>query len=390
MPETHAKLSASGSAKWLNCPGSIELEAQFPESTSDFAEEGTKAHALGELKINLELGNITRNKYTREVKKLGDIPGDMEDYIEAYKDYVIEQYHSKKAISNTVSIAVEMHLDFSKYVPMGFGTGDVVIAYNGGVQVIDLKYGKGIKVDATCNSQLRLYGLGALNEYDFLYDINKVEYTIYQPRIANISTYIENITELKEWGNNIVIPAAKKALTESAMCCAGEYCDSHFCKARAVCIAYNEKRLKLAKYDFIRPNKLSNEELANILEIAPKIRSWCEIIETYVIDKALQGEKFPGYKLVEGRSNRKYVDEEKAKSILLEKGYGISDITTSKLKSITEMTKLLGPGEFNELLRGLVIKPQGKPTLVPETNKRPELGSMVSALNDFGEDIDEQ
>lgn len=384
MPDIHAKLSASGSAKWLNCPGSIALEEQFPDSTSVYAEEGTKAHALGELKINLALGNITRNKYTREVKKLGDIPADMENYIEGYKDYVIEQYNTRKAGNKSVTIAVEQKLDFSEYVPGGFGTGDVVIAYDGGINIIDLKYGRGVPVSAELNPQLRLYGLGACGEYDFLYDIGIVIYTIYQPRLDNISTYIETSETLHDWGNEIVKESAKKALGDDAQCIAGEYCDSHFCKARAVCRAYNEQRMKLAKYDFIKPNELTNEEIADVLEIAPKIKSWCEVVESYVIDRALNGDKFPGYKLVEGQSRRKYSDENAVISTLFENGYALEDYTDCKLKSITKMTELLGSDKFNELLGRFIIKPKGKPTLVPETDERPEIGSTASAISDFG------
>lgn len=388
MPDVHARLSASGSAKWLNCPGSIALEEQFPDKASEYAEEGTKAHALGELKINLALGNITRNKYTREVKKLGDIPADMEEYIESYKDYVMEQCNARKAKGGPISATVELRLDFSEYVPGGFGTGDVVIAYEGGIQIIDLKYGKGVPVSAEMNSQLRLYGLGAYEEYDYVYDIRELIYTIYQPRLDNISTYRESTEALLKWGEDVVKPGAVEALKENAPCIAGEYCDSHFCKGRAVCRAYNEKRLALAKYDFIRPSELSKEEIADILEIAPKIKSWCEVVQAYVTDRALQGEKFPGYKLVEGRSNRKYTDEEMVMNALLSKGYDISDITTVKLKSVTEMVKLLGADKFNSILGDLVVKPQGKPTLVPETDKRPELGSTEAALRDFGVDRD--
>lgn len=388
MPEVHARLSASGSAKWLNCPGSIAMEEQFKDESSTYAEEGTKAHALGELKINLALGNITRNKYTREVKKLGDIPADMEDYIEGYKDYVIEQYNTRKAGNKSVSIAVEKRLDFSDYVPGGFGTGDVVIAYEGGIQIIDLKYGKGVPVSAEMNSQLRLYGLGACNEYDYIYDIGILIYTIYQPRLDNISTYIETADSLIRWGEDTVKAAAEKATSEDAECIPGEYCDSHFCKARAVCRAYNNKRMELAKYDFIKPNKLTNEEIADVLEMAPKIQSWCEIVQAYVIDRVLHGEKFPGYKLVEGRSNRKYSDEDAVISALFESGYDIDDYMDRKLKSITKMTEFLGVDKFNELLGKFVIKPQGKPTLVPETDKRSEMGSAASAARDFGVDAD--
>lgn len=388
MPEVHARLSASGSAKWLNCPGSVALEEQFPNVSSEEAKEGTKAHALGELKINLELGNITRNKYTRVVKKLGEIPEAMEEYIEDYKDFVIEQYNSKKAKSSSVTIAIEQRLDFSNYAYKGFGTGDVVIVYEGGIQIIDLKYGIGVRVDAKLNPQLRLYALGAINEYDYLYSIDKAEYTIYQPRLNNISSYAEDATELLSWGMNTVIPAAKKALTENAQCCTGEYCDSHFCKARAICRAYNEKRQELAKYDFIKPAKLTNEEIADVLEIAPKIKSWCEVVEAYALEKSLQGEKFPGYKLVASASRRKYSDENAVISVLSENGYDVDNYINKKVKSISDLTKLLDSEAFNTLIAPLIITPGGKPKLVPETDKQPELGSTASAINDFGIDAD--
>lgn len=388
MPEVHARLSASGSAKWLNCPGSIAMEEQFPDRSSDDARLGTKAHALGELKINLELGNITRRKYTSGVKKLGDIPADMEDYIEKYKDYVIKQYNARKAGNKTVSIAVEKRLDFSEYVPGGFGTGDVVIVYEGGVDIIDLKYGIGVEVSAEKNSQLRLYGLGACDEYDYIFDIESLSYTIYQPRLDRISTYSEAYDTLCKWGNEVVKINAEKALSENAECFAGEYCDKGFCKARAVCRAYNERKTELAKYDFVRPNKLTNEEIADVLEIAPKIKSWCEIVQAYALEKAQQGEKFPGYKIVEGQSRMKYSDEDAVISTLSESGYDIDDYMDRKLKSITKMKESLGIDKFNELLGKLLIKPQGKPTLVPETDNRPEMGSAVSAAKDFGVDAD--
>lgn len=389
MPEMHAKLSASGSEKWLNCPGSIALEEQFPDVQKDYTIEGTKAHALGELKINLELGNISKNKYTRELKKLGDIPNEMEDYIEAYKDYVIEQYNTRKAASSSATISVEHRLDFSNYVPEGFGTGDVIIAYDGGIQIIDLKYGKGITVSAELNSQLRLYGLGAINEYEYLYDTDILIYTIYQPRVReNISTYIEKSDTLIKWGNEIVRPAAEKALSKDAECFTGEYCDSKFCKARAVCRAYNEKMQELAKYDFIKPAKLTNEEIADVLEIAPKIEKWCEVVKTYANERALQGEKFPGYKLVASTSRRKYSDENAVISILSKNGYDVDNYINKKVKSISDLTKLLGAEKFNAFIAPLIITPEGRPVLVPETDLRPELGSTAGAIKDFGVDED--
>lgn len=381
MPDVHAKLSASGSAKWLNCPGSIELESGFPDETSEYAAEGTKAHSLGELKINLELGNISKAKYTRDVKKLGDVPADMEDHIEGYKNFVIERYNAKK---KNATIAIELRLDFSRYVPEGFGTGDVVIVTDDEIEIIDLKYGKGVVVSAEENPQLRLYGLGAYEEYEYLYSPKKITYTIYQPRIDNISSWSESINELIKWGKDTVVPAADAALEYNAECKAGEYCDSHFCKARAVCRAYNQQKLELAKYEFTSPNKLTNDEIAEILHQASGLKKWVEVVEAYAIEEAIKGAEFPGWKLVEGKSSRKYSDESKAKEALLKAGYEENDIVTVKLKGITDMGKLLGK-EFDNIIGEFVIKPQGKPTLVDVKDKRPALNSVQAAISDFEE-----
>lgn len=386
MPDIHAKLSASGSAKWINCPGSVSLESEFPDKSSEYASEGTLAHSLCELKLNLALGNITKTKYTRDVKKLGEIPADMEDYTEGYKDFVMEKYRAK----NSPTIAVEVRLDFSKYVPGGFGTGDAVIATDDEIEVIDFKYGKGVRVDAEENSQLRLYGVGALAEYEYLYEPQKVTYTIYQPRIDNVSVWTESVEDLTEWAENTAAPCAESALKEDAPCIAGRYCDSHFCKARAVCRAYTQMQTELARFDFKRPEKLTPEEIAEVLRQAGSLKKWVEVVEAYAIDEALKGTDFPGWKVVEGKSNRKYADEAAVFTALVQAGYSENDISVKRIKTITDMTKTIGKDDFKTLLEdaGLVIKPQGKPTLTDISDKRPALNSTMAAAEDF-KDIQE-
>lgn len=380
MPDIHAKLSASGSAKWLNCPGSIEMESEFPDVTSKYAEEGTQAHSLGELKVNLALGNITKAKYSREVKKLGEIPADMEDYIEAYKDYVIERYNSA---GKGAAVAVELRLDYSDYAPGGFGTGDAVIASDDCLEIIDLKYGKGIEVSAEENSQLRLYALGAYEEYGCIYDFDNIKYTIYQPRKDNINSCTEPLQDLIEWGEAIVKPSAARALLPSQECIPGSYCDKCFCKARAVCRAYNDEKFKLAEYDFKEPSKLTKEEISVVLEYSEKISKWVEVVKAYAADKALKGECFPGYKVVEGISKGKYSDEDAVKKALKAKGYDECDFTKTQLIGITELKKIIGKDDFEGIVKKYIIKPVGKPTIVPETDKRPAINSTESAVKDF-------
>lgn len=390
MPDVHARLSASGSAKWLNCPGSVSLESEFPDKSSPEANEGTVAHALGELKINYALGDVTRNQFIRRCNKLArennceELPADMQEYTDSYCNYVMEVYHKHKSRSGDTTIAVEKKLDFFNYVPDGFGTGDCVIVSDGILDIIDLKYGKGVLVESDDNPQLKLYALGALEEYDYLYGIKEVHCTIYQPRKDNISVSVISVKDLREWGESIVRPRAKLALNENSECIAGKYCDSHFCKARAVCRAYNAKRQELAKYDFAAPAKLSVEEIADILEIAPQISKWCDLVQAYALDRVIHnGVKFPGFKLVEGTSRRKIVDAANAEKTLLENGYTEDEIIKKSLIGLKDMEKLVGKELLTELIGKYIVKPVGAPCLVPETDKRPELGSTNSARVDF-------
>ena len=388
MPDIHARLSASGAKKWINCPGSIQLEENFEDKPSQFAEEGTNAHALGEAKIRLATKEYNRTKYHNAIRNL-EITEDMEDYAESYKIYVIERYNSALQKTPDAILMLEQRLDFSKYVPDGFGTGDAVIIAEGKLEIIDLKYGKGVEVSAVDNPQLRLYALGAYEAFDMLYGFDTVEMTIYQPRLDNISSENISVAELLEWGESVK-KAAQLANDDSVIeCVAGKHCDTGFCKARPVCRAYAEERQKMAVYDFKSPAMLTVAEIADIIEQSASLEKWAKLVCDYALEQAYKhGVEYPGYKVVEGRSNRKYSkpDSEVAK-ILTDNGYQESDILVHKLKGITDIEKLLGKKTFAEVLGSYVVKPPGKPTLVCSEDKRPAINSAMQAQEDFKNDI---
>lgn len=390
MPDVHARLSASGSKKWINCPASVAMEEKFPDKGSEFAKEGTTAHSLAELKIRYALGQLTRVAYHKAADLL-DTDEDMQDYTDSYRDFVIERYNAARALSPDTMLLVEQRLDFSDYVPDGFGTGDAVIISGGKTEIIDLKYGKGVPVAAEDNSQLMLYSLGALVAYDWLYNISKVRMTIYQPRIDNIDTAGITADELYDWGE-WVSSRAGLALGSAAFCSAGKHCDDGFCKARPTCRAYNEHKQSLAYLDFKPPDELTAEEIAEVLDSADSLAKWAKTVSDFALDSALNhGVKYPGYKLVEGRSNRTYTDEAAAeKAVLDNTDLTEDDIIIKKLKGITEMENLLGRKQFGTVLSGLVVKPQGKPVLVRSEDRRPELNTAEKAAEDFKNIIDKR
>lgn len=374
MPETHAKLSASGAKKWINCPLSVKMESEIPDKESTYAAEGTTAHALSEAKLKLATKQLTRVQYHKAIKDL-NITEDMEEYTDAYRDFVIERLNAAKALTPDAELKIEQRLDFSDWVPGGFGTGDAVIISDGTVEVIDLKYGQGIRVSAQDNPQLRLYGLGALAAYDFLYDIDTITMTIFQPRLDHCDSETLALKELKDWGEYI---REKATLADSGEgeCVAGKHCDEGFCKARAICRAYANEKLRLAPMDFKPPAQLTNDEIAEIIDQSEKLANWAKTVKDYALEQALNGEKYPGFKIVEGRSNRKYSkSDEEIGSILENAGYREDDIYTKNILGISKMESFLSKKTFKEVLGDYIIKPQGKPTLVPVEDSRPEWNS---------------
>lgn len=390
MPDVHAKLSASGAKKWINCPASVTLESGFPDTVSAYAAEGTAAHTLGEAKLRLATNQITRVQYHKLIKDL-EITEDMEEYTDTYRDYVLERYNALKGEFPDTTIQLEQLLNFSEWVPGGFGTGDAVIIGGDTVEIIDLKFGKGIRISAAQNPQLRLYALGAVSEYGFLFDIQKIRTTIFQPRLDNIDTEELTYEELLAWGKEIV-PKAVLADKGSEKCHAGRHCDDGFCKARPICRAYAEEKCRLAAKEFKPPAELSIDEIAEIIDQSERLATWAKLVKDYALDQAVnKGISYPGFKVVEGRSNRKYAvpDEEIAK-VLTKEGYSEQDIYKKELLGISKMEALLSKNKFNEILGGYVIKPQGKPTLVPAEDKRPEINTAEKAAEDFKDTIEKE
>lgn len=383
----HAKLSASGSSRWLKCTPSVQLEEEFEETTSVFAEEGTAAHELSELFLQLHFEQINKRTFTRRYNKFkkenGYYSEGMEEYVKTYVEVVVERANETFATSPDAQVLLEQQLDFSQWVPEGFGTGDVLIIGDGTLEVVDLKYGKGVPVSAEGNSQMRLYALGALDQYGFLYDIERVRMTIVQPRLDNLSTDEVSSDNLLKWAEEEVKPKALMAWNGDGEFVAGDHC--RFCRAKAVCKARADHNLKMAMYDFRSPDLLTHEEIGQILHKAEELKRWAKDVQDYALVQAEEhGAKFSGWKLVEGRSNRKYTDEKAVKDRLLSSGYVEDEIFKPReVLGISAMEKTIGKKKFAELLEGLVIKPSGKPTLVPESDKRPELNSIDSAIEDF-------
>ena len=368
----HAVLSASASKRWLNCTPSAKLNAEISDITTEYAKEGTDAHELAEYKVNQLLGIKADNP----AENLDYYNQEMEDCTDIYAQYVAEQMSQ---YSSPV-VMVEQRLDFSRYIPGGFGTGDCIIVADDTLTVVDFKYGKGVAVEAEYNPQMMLYALGALEIFSILYDINEVKMVIFQPRIENISEFSMPISDLMSWAENELRPKAKLAAKGEGEFCAGEHC--RFCKVKATCRKRAEYNLAIAKYDFAPPDMLEDSEIEMILERADALTAWAADVKEYALSEALKGRKWNGYKVVEGRSNRKYTDEKMAVAVV--KKAGKDPYSEPKILGITEMTKLLGgKKKFDELLSKYVCKPQGKPTLVPESDKRKE---WSSAENDFQED----
>jgi hypothetical protein len=371
----HAILSASGAYRWMNCTPSARLELEFDDNAGEAALEGTAAHALSEHKLRKALGEKTKRPTSAYDS------AEMENYTDDYVEFILEAIEEAKKSCSDPLILIEQKLDFSKYVPEGFGTGDIVIIADKTLHIIDFKYGQGVLVSAEDNPQMKLYALGALGLFDGIYDISTVLMTIYQPRRENVSTWELEKEELYKWAEVILKPKAKLAFAGDGNYCSGEWCQ--FCRAAVKCRARAEAKMKLAAFEFALPPLLTDEEIAEILSSIGDLTSWANEIMAYATDAAVNhGKEWPGFKVVEGRSNRKYKDEEKVAEVAKKAGY--KDIYRQSLITLTQMEKLMGKAKFNEVLGELIIKPPGKPTLVPVTDKHTEI-NVSSAKNDFME-----
>lgn len=371
----HAVLSASGSHRWLNCTPSARLELEFENTGSEAAREGTAAHALCEHKLKRAL-------HMRSRRPASDYDSDeMEECTDAYVDFVMEQYETAKQVCEDPVILIEQRLDFSCYVPDGFGTGDCLIISDDRLHIIDFKYGMGVLVEAENNPQMKLYALGALAVYDALYDIREVSMTIFQPRRESVSTWTIPVEDLKVWAENELKPRAKMAYDGEGEYLPGEWCT--FCRAAVRCRARAEEKLKLAQTEFRMPPLLTDAEIEDILAVLPDLTKWANEITTYALDAALNhGKEWNGFKVVEGRSVRKYRDEAAVAEAAKEAGY--KDIYRQSLIPLTEMQRLMGKDRFEEILGGLITKAPGRPTLVPKSDRRPAM-SVSNAINEFYE-----
>lgn len=368
----HAFLSPSGSHRWLNCTPSAMLESEFPDGSSSAAEEGTAAHAFCEHKLKKALRR-------RSKRPVSDYDSDeMQEYTDSYVDYVLEQLEVAKQTCKDPMVLIEQKVDFSEYVPDGYGTADCIIVSDDTLQIIDFKYGH-ILVTVEENPQLMCYSIGALNLFDSLYDIKEVTMHIFQPRRENVQSWTIPVDELKAWAENELKPKAQMALNGEGEYHPGEWCQ--FCKAAVRCRARAEEKLRLAQQEFKMPPLLTDSEIEEVLTILPDLTKWADGILAYATDAAVNhGKEWSGFKVVEGRSVRKYKDEELVAQAAKDHGY--TDIYRQSLITMTEMQKLMGKKQFDQILGDLIVKPQGKPTLVPVTDKRTAM-NVTNANNEF-------
>lgn len=384
----HALLSASGASRWINCTPSARLEDKHGErTTSVYAEEGTLAHELSELYIRHDvLENISAAEFDAGLERIMAhklFNPEMLEVVPIYVDYVTTETRAAKEENPLATTEIEQVLDLTEYVPESFGTADCTIINDDVMEVIDLKYGKGVPVYATHNKQLMLYGLGALRKYDTLFDISTVKLTIVQPRINNVSTWEISVEDLIKWATEELIPAAKLAFEGKGELRAGDWCK--FCSVKNRCKALAEEQLKLAQYEFADAELLTDDEIADILTKINSLVEWASSIKEYATNQAINnGKVWPGYKLVEGTSRRKWVDEDKVIEAIYERFPEATEdqVMDMKLRSITNIEKEFGKKLVAEKLNDLIVKPQGAPTLVPLSDKRPALGAE-EAINDF-------
>lgn len=381
----HALLSASGAHRWLECTPSAQLELQFPQSTSEYAEEGTAAHELCELTARYWLGEISEAEYENQRDELAKgkyYNAEMQECANDYAKFVAEKTAAARETCEDAFTALEVRVDFSKYVKDGFGTGDCIIVSDNALEIIDFKYGKGVRVEAAGNPQMKLYALGAYLEYNTLFNIDSVRMTIFQPRLSGVQSSDEiTVKELLEWAEKYVKPRAKLAYKgEGEFAPSEEVCK--FCRAKAQCKARADKNLKL--FDEA-PDVLllTPEDAGKILEQAGDIQSWLADLESLVSSTLLAGQPVEGWKMVEGRSNRRFADELKVVDAMKAAGYDESLLYERKLITLTQMEKDFGKKAVAETLGELIVKPQGKPTLAPAKDKRPEFRPEEQLLAEF-------
>ena len=372
----HALLSASGAHRWLNCTPSARLEREFEDSSGEAAAEGTAAHALCEHKLRRAL----KLRSKKPVSKYDS--DEMDSHTDGYVEFVLEIIEQARQACPDPKVLIEQRLDFSRYVPDGFGTGDCLVIADGALHIIDFKYGQGILVEAEDNPQMKLYALGALELFDAIYDIDTVSMTIYQPRRENISTNMVSKESLLGWADDVLRPTAQLAFDGDGEYFCGNWCQ--FCRAAVKCRARAEEKLALAQFDFVLPPLLTDGDIDIILTKLDDLTAWANDVRAYAFEAAVNhGKQWSGFKVVEGRSNRKYASEDAVADAAKEAGY--RDIYRQSLITVTEMEKLMGKTKFQEILGRFIEKPPGKASLVPLSDKRPAMNT-TSAKIDFMEE----
>lgn len=370
----HSPCSPSSSFRWIKCTKSARINAEADDRESTFAQQGTDAHALCEYLLKKSLGINTRDP----TEDLTYYDQDMQEYAEGYRDFVLETIEEIRKCCSNPYIGIEQHLDFSDWVPEGYGTGDCIIVADEIAHIIDFKYGIGILVNAKENTQLMCYALGILENFSNLYNIKRIKLSIYQPRRENIDTWEISTEDLLKWADEVLKPAAELAYAGEGEFIAGEHCI--FCKIKDTCRERADYYMELMKYELENPEELTDDEIALILPKVDSLIGWATDLKEYALQQALNGIKYKGFKVVEGRATRKYTDEAVVADIVEKAGY---DPYERKVLGITAMSKELGKKIFEELLSGLIYKPRGKPVLVSEDDKRPEYSNVtIDDLND--------
>lgn len=386
----HAILSASGASRWLACTPSARLEEQFPDSTSEYAKEGTLAHEVCELKVRKNLiEQMPTRTYNTKLKKLKENElwqDEMDKFTDAYLEYIQELVHS---YSCSPAVMVEKKVDFSQYVPEGFGTADCIVIAEGTMHIIDFKYGKGVAVSAENNPQMKLYALGAYLEYSMLYPIEKIRMAIIQPRLENEASESEIfVAELIDWAENVVKPLAEKAYKGEGTYIAGNHC--RFCRAKATCRERARMNLEASKFEMKAGALLSDTEVGEALKMAQDLAKWAEDLKEYALTESLKGKIIPGWKAVEGRSVRAFKDTDLAIKTIVDSGIDEALLYERKQLTLAQIEKLLGAKQFKELVGELVEKAPGKPTLVLETDKREKIVNRITAEEDFNDNYEEE
>lgn len=382
MMGDHAVLSASAAHRWLHCPPSARLEETLPENKSDFAEEGTLAHEIAELKLRKYcIEPMGLKTFNTKLKKLRENPLFQEEMIKhtgAYLDYIAQVLHG---FQTQPYVAAEKRIDYSTYVPEGFGTGDCIIIGGNTLHIIDFKYGKGVPVSAVDNPQMMLYALGAYTEFSILYPIDTVKMTILQPRLDSISEYSLPIEDLLIWGDGIK-PIAKLAFEGAGQFSPGDHC--RFCRAKALCRVRADFHMSFEEHNKMKPPLISREEVGQILERAKELAAWVKSLEEYALSECLQGNEIPGWKAVEGRAVRQFNNQDEAFKVLMANGIDEAMLYERKPLTLSETEKLIGKTKFKELLNPFVFIPQGKPALVLASDKR-EVFKRITAQEAFSE-----